>query len=152
MSRDLPDPPPLAAYSPARRAGDHVHLAGMSPRSHDGCVGVTVGEGGERRYDLAAQTACVLDKIDRALQTEGLQLTDCVTMTCYLVDMRDYAAFNAAYDTICGRRFTQAGRPLPARTCVAVAALPHPDMRVEITATAWQPADQEEPGNSRGIS
>lgn len=135
------DPPPLAAYSAARRAGRHVHVAGMSPRTHDGCTGVTVGTDGDRTYDLAAQTACVLDKIDRALHGEGLCLADCVTMTCYLVDMQDYAAFNAAYDAICKHRFAEAGRPLPARTCVAVAALPHPDMRVEITATAWHAAD-----------
>lgn len=131
------DPLPLAAYSAARRAGRHVHVAGMSPRTHDGCVGVTTAADGARDYDLAAQTACVLDKIDRALRSEGLGLADCVTMTCYLVDMQDYAAFNAAYDAICTHRFAQAGRALPARTCVAVAALPHPDMRVEITATAW---------------
>nr|WP_315596879.1 RidA family protein [uncultured Cupriavidus sp.] len=136
------NPPPLAAYSPARRAGGHVHLAGMSPRTHDGCTGVTTGADGERVYDIGVQTACVLDKIDRALQDEGLDLAHCVTMTCYLVDMQDYAAFNAAYDAICKPRFASAGQPLPARTCVAVAALPHPDMRVEITATAWQDTPQ----------
>jgi 2-aminomuconate deaminase len=138
--------PPLAAYSSARRAGQHVHVAGMSPRTRDGCVGVTTGADGKRAYDLAAQTACVLDKIDRALRSEGLDLADCVTMTCYLIDMRDYAAFNAAYDAICTQRFAQAGRALPARTCVAVAALPHPDMRVEITATAWHATG----GNAQG--
>lgn len=144
------NPAPLAAYSAARRAGGHVHLAGMSPRTHDGCAGVSTGANGERLYDIGVQTALVLDKIDRALRDEGLDLSQCVTMTCYLVDMRDYAAFNAAYDAICKERFASAGQPLPARTCVAVAALPHPDMRVEITATAWQANSPQDPHRTGG--
>ncbi|WP_432261805.1 RidA family protein [Cupriavidus sp. TMH.W2] len=128
------DPPPLARYSVSRRAGQHVHVSGMSPRTAHGCAGVQVQADGTRTYDMAAQTACVLDKVERALAEHGMRLSDCVTLTCYLVDMADYEAFNAAYAPY----FPGA---MPARTCVAVAALPHPDMRVEITATAWAQGD-----------
>ncbi|MES2010954.1 MAG: RidA family protein [Pseudomonadota bacterium] len=125
------DPPPLARYTASRRAGRHVHVSGMSARTADGCAGVSMAADGTRVYDVAAQTDCVLGKIERALASEGLGLADCVAMTCYLIDMADYDTFNAAY----ARHFPGA---VPTRTCLAVAALPHPDMRVEITATAWR--------------
>lgn len=127
-----PDPAPLAPYSTVRRAGQTVYVSGMSPRMADGsCAGVSVDADGSRHYDIDVQTTVVFEKLARALESEGLSLSECVTLTCYLVDMADYEAFNTTY----ARFFKDI---LPARTCIQVAGLPHSDMRVEVTATAWQ--------------
>jgi 2-iminobutanoate/2-iminopropanoate deaminase len=54
-----------------------------------------------------------------------------VKTTCFLVDMDDFAAFNAVY----ARFMTD---PPPARSTIAVAALPR-GARVEIEAIAVRP-------------
>ncbi len=111
---------PLGAYPPLRRRGGWIFVSGMSARQADGSV---PGDAGE-------QTRIVIEKIRATLAGEGATLADCVSLTCYLTDMRDFAAYNRAY----GEFFDIASGP--ARTTVAVHQLPHPDMRVEITATA----------------
>ncbi len=58
------------------------------------------------------------------LEAAGKGFDDVVRAGVFLADMGDYAAMNAVY----AARFT---RPYPARTCVAVAALPL-GARVEI--------------------
>ncbi|MBT9504680.1 MAG: RidA family protein [Burkholderiaceae bacterium] len=111
---------PLGAYPQLQRRGPWLFVSGMSARQADGsCVA-----------DVAQQTRVVIEKIRAALKTEGADLRHCVTLTCYLIDMRDFAAYNGAYAEF----FDAQGGP--ARTTVAVHQLPHPEMRVEITATA----------------
>ncbi|MEL4179297.1 RidA family protein [Roseateles sp. PN1] len=122
---------PLGAYPMLRRHGDWLFVSGMSARQADGsCAGVTRSGDGELQIDVALQTRVVIEKIRAALLSQGASLRDCVSLTCYLTDMRDFAAYNAAY-----AEFFDA-RSGPARTTVAVHQLPHPHMRVEITATA----------------
>ena len=121
---------PLGPYPPLKRCGEWLFVSGMSARQADGsCAGVSQQADGELRIDVALQTRVVIEKIRAALATEGGTLADCQTMTCYLTDMRDFAADNAAY----AQYFDAEG---PARTTVAVHQLPHPHMRIEITATA----------------
>jgi len=120
---------PLGAYPALKRRGDWLFVSGMSARQADGsCAGVSELEG-QVQIDVALQTRVVIEKIRAALQTEGAALSDCVSLVCYLTDMRDFAAYNAAY----AEYFDLSG---PARTTVAVHQLPHPHMRIEITATA----------------
>lgn len=111
---------PLGNYPALRRRGPWLFVSGMSARQSDGTV----------PGDAARQTQLVIEKIRAALATEGAELSDCVSLSCYLVDMADFAAYNAAYAEF----FPDLSGP--ARTTVAVHQLPHPDMRVEITATA----------------
>ena len=121
---------PLGAYSLVKRRGDWLFLSGMSARQADGgCAGVTQLPDGELRIDVALQTRVVIEKIRAALGTEGATLGDCLSLTCYLTDMRDFAAYNDVYADY----FDAEG---PARTTVAVHQLPHPHMRIEITAVA----------------
>jgi 2-aminomuconate deaminase len=56
-------------------------------------------------------------------------------MTVFLVDMGDFDAYNEVY----GEFFDVTG---PARTTVAVRALPHPDMVVEMKAVALLPQER----------
>lgn len=114
---------PLGNYPPLRRRGAWLFVSGMSARQADGSV----------PGDTAEQTRTVIEKIRAALATEGATLVDCVSLTCYLTDMRDFEAYNRAYSEY----FDIASGP--ARTTVAVHQLPHPRMLVEITATACLP-------------
>lgn len=124
---------PLGNYPPARRVGDWIHVSGTSARQADGqCAGVVRHAAGTVQVDVALQTRVVIEKIRAALAGEGAELAHCVSLTCYLTDMADFAAYNAAY----GEFFGPDG---PARTTVAVHQLPHPDMRIEITAVACRP-------------
>ncbi|WP_077037458.1 RidA family protein [Pelomonas sp. KK5] len=124
---------PLGPYSYVKRRGPWLFVSGMSARQADGgCAGVTLRPDGSPQFDVAVQTRVVIGKIDAALRAEGASLADCMSLTCYLVDMRDFAAYNAAY----AEYFDAEG---PARTTVAVHQLPHPHMRIEITAIACLP-------------
>ena len=62
----------------------------------------------------------------------GLELTDVVKTTCFLVDMDAFATFNAAYVEAFGDH-------RPARSTVAVRELPV-GAQVEIEAMAYAPA------------
>jgi enamine deaminase RidA (YjgF/YER057c/UK114 family) len=136
-------PAPLANYSDVRRSGQQLYVAGTTARLTGGVAGVTVNASGAKTYDVGAQTDVILQKIDTALRPHGSSLGRCVALTCYLVDMADFAAFNEAYN-----RWFPPEVVAPTRTCVAVLALPHPDMRVEITAIAGLPERDEGPGTS----
>ena len=112
---------PLGKYPIVKRAGDSIYLSGMSARLADGSIPDGVRE----------QTRVVIEKIRAALQNEGADLSDCVAITCYLIDMADFEIYNAVY----GEYFNEQG---PTRTTGAVQQLPQPQMRVELTVTAYQ--------------
>jgi len=124
---------PLGKYPYVKRAGDYLFLSGMSARLADGSVaGTDVGPDGRRQHDIQLQTRIVIEKIRDTLQGAGADLSACVAITSYLVDMQDFDGYNAVY----GQYFDYQG---PARTTVAVHQLPHPDMVVELTAIAYHP-------------
>jgi 2-aminomuconate deaminase len=113
---------PLGKYPYVKRAGDYLFVSGMSARLADGSVPGDVGE----------QTHVVIGKIRDALRTLDADLADCVAITSNLVNMRDFDGYNGVY----GEYFSEQG---PTRTTVAVRQLPHTDMLVELTATAYKP-------------
>lgn len=65
---------------------------------------------------IQEQTEQVMANIKALLESQNASFTDVVKTTCFLADMADFAAFNEIY----GKYFT--GKP--ARSCVAVKALP----------------------------
>ena len=78
---------------------------------------------------IEAQTEQVMHNLQAVLEAAGSSLTKAVKTTCFLQDIRDFAAFNAVY----ARYFT--GKP--ARSCVEVAALPKGALvEVEVIAEA----------------
>ena len=77
----------------------------LSPETGE-VVGTTIEE----------QTEQVMQNIKALLESHGAEFTDVVKTTCFLADMADFAAFNEVY----AKYFT--GKP--ARSCVAVKALP----------------------------
>ena len=88
-------------------------------------------------YSLAREfedVAAVIENIGDILRAAGADLADLVSVTSYLVDMRDFAAYNAVY----AEYFTEEG---PTRTTVAVRELPHPDLLIEMQAVAYKPKE-----------
>ncbi len=105
-------------YSPVRRAGDVLFVAGQLGVA-DGDI-VAGGVEGEARQAFANLTA--------ALAAEGLTLDHLVKVTVYLVDMADRTAMDEVY-------VATLAEPRPARTCIAVAQLPF-GARIELDAVA----------------
>jgi 2-iminobutanoate/2-iminopropanoate deaminase len=113
-------PKALGPYSPAVWAGDLLYLSGQTPI--DPATGELV-EGG-----VELQTHRCFDNLEAVLGDAGLTMDNVVKCNVYLTDMGDFPAMNTAYST----RFS---KPYPARTTVAVAALPR-DAMVEIEMIA----------------
>lgn len=104
----------LGPYSSGVVVGDLVLLSGKIGAERDGA--------------FAAEAESCIDAIERDLGALGLALSDVVEARVYLTDMGRYGEFNEVY----GARFSA---PYPARTCVAVKALPA-GARVEIQVAA----------------
>ena len=125
---------PRGRFPHAKRAGDFIYVSGTSSRrSDDTFVGVDIIDGA-KVLDVSAQTRAVIENIRDILADAGAGLEDLVQVTSYLVDMADFAAYNAVYAEF----FTEDG---PTRTTVAVHQLPHPDLLIESQAVAYQPGD-----------
>ena len=77
----------------------------LSPETGE-VVGTTIEEQAEQ----------VMQNVKALLESQDAAFTDVVKTTCFLADMADFAAFNEVY----AKYFT--GKP--ARSCVAVKALP----------------------------
>ena len=125
---------PRANYPHARRVGDFIFVSGTSARGPDNAIaGAEVDALGTTRLDIRVQTEAVLANVAAILADHGAGLDDLVDLTCFLVNMNDFAGFNEVYN----RHFGPDG---PTRTTVAVHQLPHPHLLVEIKAVAWKPA------------
>ena len=113
---------PAAAgpYSQAIQTDDLVFCAGQ--------VGLDPATGELVEGGIEAQAERVLRNLEAVLDAAGCTFADVVKTTCFLVDINDFAAFNAVY----GRFMSD---PPPARSTFAVVALPKA-ARVEIEAIA----------------
>lgn len=111
-------PEAIGPYSHAVTAGGFVFTSGQL--GLDSATGV-LPEGVE------AQSEQAIKNLGEVLRAAGLGFADVVKTTCFLKSMDDFAAFNAVY----AKYFT--GKP--ARSCVAVAALPKGAL-VEVEAVA----------------
>jgi 2-aminomuconate deaminase len=114
---------PRGAFPHFRRAGDFIFVSGTSARRADDSI---AGE------DIRTQTRSVIENIRDILAAAGASLADVVEVSTFLLSMDDFGGYNEVY----GEFFGYQG---PARTTVAVAALPHPQLLIEIKAVAWRP-------------
>jgi 2-aminomuconate deaminase len=125
---------PRGTFPHFRRAGDFIFVSGTSARrADDSIAGATPDASGRALLDIRAQTRAVLENIRDILAGAGAALTDVVEVSTFLTDMADFAAYNSVYSEFFGYEG-------PARTTVAVAALPHPQLLIEIKAVAYRPA------------
>jgi 2-iminobutanoate/2-iminopropanoate deaminase len=122
-------PAAVGPYSQAIRTGQMVYTAGQ--------IGLDPATGKLVEGDIAAQTEQVLRNVAAILEAAGTDLNHVVKTTVFLQDMGDFAAMNVVY----GRYFgdPESGDHRPARSTVAVAALPRPGALVEIEAVAVVP-------------
>jgi len=121
---------PRGPYPHYRRAGDFVFVSGTSSRrADDSIAGAERLADGSWRLDIRAQTRAVLENVRDILAAAGAALGDVVEISTFLANMRDFDGYNQTY----GEFFGADG---PARTTVAVAALPHPQLLIEIKAVA----------------
>jgi 2-aminomuconate deaminase len=114
---------PRGAFPHFRRAGDFIFVSGTSARRADDSI---AGD------DIRTQTRSVIENIRDILAAAGASLADVVEVSTFLLSMDDFGGYNEVY----GEFFGYQG---PARTTVAVAALPHPQLLIEIKAVAWRP-------------
>ncbi len=125
---------PRGAYPHVRRAGPFLYVSGTSSRRPDNSIaGATADAMGTVQFDIREQTRAVLENIRDMLAGAGAELKDVVEICTYLVDMGDFAGYNATYAEYFS---AETG---PARTTVAVHQLPHPHLRIEIKAVAYKP-------------
>jgi 2-iminobutanoate/2-iminopropanoate deaminase len=115
-SDKLADPP--GPFSPALAVGDLIFLAGQGGFDAEGRL---VGD------DVRAQTEQAFRNVRALLEAAGASLDDVVSCLVHLVDLDDFAAFNAAYEP----HFPGVK---PVRTTVRADLVG--GMRVEITVTA----------------
>ena len=124
---------PLANYPHIKRVGDFLFVSGTSARQKDNTVRGVVPDGsGGWQFDIGEQTRGVIENLRDILASCDATLVDLCEVTVFLVDMKDFPAYNEVYNSY----FTAEG---PTRTTVAVKELPRPDLRIEIKAIAYQP-------------
>lgn len=87
-----------------------------------------IPETGELVQGISAQTAQAIANLDAVLQAAGMTRENVVKTLIFLEDINDFAVVNDIY----GQYF---GTSKPARSCVAVAALPKGGL-IEIEAVA----------------
>lgn len=123
MTKTPINPPTMSAvgpYSIAIQAGGLVHCSGQIPLNPE--TGKLV-EG-----SIGDQTRQSMENLKTVLAAADLDFNDVVKCVVFLTDMADFAEVNDVYKTYMSD-------PAPARSCIAVAALPL-GARVEVECVA----------------
>lgn len=116
-------PAAIGPYVQGKVVGNLLFASGQIPLSPETgeVVGTTIEE----------QTTQVLKNIAAILAEAGTDFEHIVKTTCFLQDMKDFAAFNEVYATAFKEEY-------PARSAIEVARLPR-DVKVEIEVIAFIP-------------
>jgi 2-iminobutanoate/2-iminopropanoate deaminase len=114
-------PTPIGPYSHIARVGSFITIGGTA--GFDPATGVLAGP------DVASQTRRILESFRVMLASVGSDLDHVVHVNVFLLDMGDFEAMNRAYVEVMGAH-------RPARTAIAVAALPKPGIRLTMNLTA----------------
>lgn len=112
-------PGAIGPYSQAIVSGGMVFTSGQIP--------INPETGAVEATDIKGQTEQVMKNLGAVLEASGSSFENAVKTTCFLADINDFAPFNEVY----AKYFTEK----PARSCVAVKALPKGVMvEVEVIA------------------
>ena len=101
--------PPVGPFSQAIKVGGFIYFSGQI--GQDPTTGKLVAGG------IAAETERVFQNLSAVLEAAGKSFDDVARAGVYLTSMSDYVTLNGIY----AKHFRQ---PFPARTAIAVAALP----------------------------
>jgi 2-iminobutanoate/2-iminopropanoate deaminase len=113
-------PKPVGPYSQAMQYGNLLFCSGqisIHPQTNEVILG-----------SVKDQTELVMKNIEAVLAAAGLNFSNVIKSTIFLIDMKDFPVVNEVY----GRYFTE--NP-PARSTIAVAGLPK-GVQVEIEILA----------------
>ena len=102
-------PAAIGPYSQAIRKGDTLYLSGQ--------IGMVPATGELVSDDVKEQTAQALANMKAILAEAGATPADVTKVTVFIVDMAEFQIVNGVYSETFGA-------DAPARSCVAVAALP----------------------------
>jgi len=109
-------------YSQAVDAGEFVYFSGQT------AMNSASASAEKMKGDIQAQTKQCFINLFEVLEAANLTPDDVVKVNVYLTDMNNFSAMNEVYKT-------QFSSPYPARTCVAVLALPlNADVEIEMIA------------------
>lgn len=101
-------PSAIGPYSQAVAVGNMLYTSGQ--------IAINPASGNVEAQDIVGQTEQVMKNLGAVLEAAGTSFENAVKTTCFLADIKDFAAFNEIY----GKYFTSK----PARSCVAVKDLP----------------------------
>ncbi len=101
-------PEAIGPYSQAVKIGGTVYTSGQ--------IAINPATGNIEANDIKGQTKQVMENLTAVLGAAGSSCDKALKTTCFLADINDFAEFNEIY----GEYFTSK----PARSCVAVKALP----------------------------
>ena len=101
-------PGAIGPYSQAVKANGLLFTSGQ--------IAINPTTGNVEAQTIEEQTEPVCKNLKAVCEAAGTSLDKAVKTVCFLADINDFAAFNAVY----GKYFTAK----PARSCVAVKALP----------------------------
>jgi 2-iminobutanoate/2-iminopropanoate deaminase len=116
-------PAPIGPYSQAVMVNGTLYISGQIPIDPATSL-VIMG-------DIEAETRQVMENLGAILKAYGLDHSNIVKTTIFIMDMNDFARINAVY----GSFFT---KDFPARETVQVSRLPK-DVQVEISCIAVRP-------------
>lgn len=102
-------PPAAGPFVPAVRSNDTIFTSGQIGQNPKTGALVEGGVGAEARQAMTNLMSIV--------EAAGKATGDIIRVCIYLVDMADFAEINGVYGEFMSE-------PFPARTCIAVAALP----------------------------
>lgn len=112
-------PSAIGPYSQAVAVENMLYTSGQ--------IAIDPTTGNVEASDIVGQTEQVMKNIGAVLEAAGTNFENAVKTTCFLADIKDFAAFNEIY----GKYFTSK----PARSCVAVKDLPK-NVLVEVEVIA----------------
>ena len=112
-------PAAVGPYSQAIKVGDTLYTSGQ--------IALDPATGAMAANDITGQAEQVMKNLSAVLEAADYTFDEVVKTTCFLADMKDFAAFNAVYE----KYFISK----PARSCVAAAKLPK-DAMVEVELIA----------------
>jgi enamine deaminase RidA (YjgF/YER057c/UK114 family) len=112
------------AYSRATRIGGLIEVGGTTAGKPDGTI--------EGPGDLYAQTKYALSVVLAAVEELGGRKEDILRTRVFIHDIDDWRAAGRAHAEMFGEH-------LPTSSCIGGLAFLHPDLLVEIEATAYVP-------------
>lgn len=107
-------------YSRAVRIGNMIEVSGTTAVEGDKIIG---------KDDLYTQTKFILQKIERSLHEAGSSMTDVIRTRMYVTDISHWEEAGRAH----AEYFTNIK---PASSMIEVSRLIHPDLLIEIEASA----------------